>query len=288
MKRNNEQANNEEPPSAKKPKFAKPLSRKKSVPHKQTPTRGDEKILGSEKMDIFTPFTHRQHLFLSEMGNGFSNAPFFENVITVEGNIGCGKSTLLKGLEEIGVKVIQEPVDNIWHRFLPMLYEDPKRWGCTFQFEVFFWYQRLRDQILPEVLGKHSFVAIERSPHSSFHVFCKNLRNQKNVNDWEFDLLSRFFELTKWRPKKIIYLQAEPKKCVERIKKRNRKGEGDIDRGLIKDLHDLHEMFYASGDHDGCNVVTINANLDIDSVCKAALAHVKFDKTDESFDNIIG
>ena len=38
-------------------------------------------------MDIFTPFTHRQHLFLSQM-EGFLKTPTFENVITVEGNIG--------------------------------------------------------------------------------------------------------------------------------------------------------------------------------------------------------
>lgn len=209
------------------------------------------------------------------------NTPFFENVVTVEGNIGCGKSTLLKGFEELGVKVIQEPVDNIWHKFLPLLYEDTKRWGCTFQFEVFFWYQKLRDQILPQVLNEHKFVVIERSPHSSYHVFCKNLAAQQKLNEWEFDLLSRFFELTKWRPKKIIYLQATPEKCIERIKQRNRKGENEIDRVLVNDLHNLHEHFYAEGDHDGCNVVTINANLDIEKVLEAASKHVDFSKSEQ-------
>lgn len=269
--------------------FAKPLKKvKKTLQRKNTPQQGTDKILGMEKISVFTPFTHRQHLFLSEYSN-IGKTPFFENVITVEGNIGCGKSTLLKGLEDIGIKVIQEPVDNIWHKFLPKLYEDPTRWGCTFQFEVFFWYQRLRDQILPEVLGNHSFVAIERSPHSSYHVFCKNLLKQGNLSEWEFDLLSRFFELTKWRPKKILYLQASPEKCVERIKKRNRKGEGEIDRSLIQDLHDLHENFYASGTHDGCNVVTINANQDVKTVCLDALKHVTLDKAiTETFENIIG
>merc|ERR1719499_2811754 len=102
-------------------------------------------------LNAFTPFTARQDKFLKEMN--LPNKPsLFQNVYSVEGNIGSGKSTLLKHFEKRGYTVIQEPVDNVWHDYLPIMYGDVKRWGMTFQMEVLFWYQKLRDNILPDLM----------------------------------------------------------------------------------------------------------------------------------------
>ena len=55
-------------------------------------------------------------------------------VISIEGNIGAGKSTLISYLNLLTIK---EPVDE-WlniggQNLLQKYYEDPKRWGLTFQ-----------------------------------------------------------------------------------------------------------------------------------------------------------
>jgi len=64
-------------------------------------------------------------------------------VVCVEGNIGSGKSTLLANLKQAGFNVISEPIDTIWGRYLPRLYEDLKRWGFCFQMEVMDWFRQL-------------------------------------------------------------------------------------------------------------------------------------------------
>lgn len=39
----------------------------------------------------------------------------------------------------------------------------------------------------------------------------------------------------------IIYLKCEPEICMERIKKRNRKGEESIPLEYLRKVHDRHE-----------------------------------------------
>lgn len=290
MKRNSEQAENEAvehkrmrkiplvpsgvPPSATYTPVGK-------IKLSETPTGNNDPL-----DQAFTPFTQRQHNFLS--AHPFEKqTPFFHNVYTIEGNIGSGKSTLLKKLEDRGIKVIQEPVDNIWQKFLPKLYGDVKRWGCTFQFEVFFWYQRLCDQILPDVLKEHKYVVIERSPHSSFRVFCRNLLNSGKIEEWEFDLLSRFFELTKWNSAQTIYLQVTPDTCVERIKQRNRDGECNIDMELLNNLHDLHEELFVQQKFSMGPVVVVDANQGIEKVCEDAFKLLPQSKGTEEDDFLV-
>ncbi len=55
-------------------------------------------------------------------------------VVSIEGNLGAGKSTLLSFLN---VDTIKQPVD-LWENvggvnILEKYYDDPKRWGFTFQ-----------------------------------------------------------------------------------------------------------------------------------------------------------
>ena len=82
-----------------------------------------------------------------------------------------------------GVTVIQEPVSTIWSKFLPLLYRyetllsddifdlsDPKRWGMTFQSEVFHWYHKLQTTILPK-LKNEELIVVERSAQSSSGIF---------------------------------------------------------------------------------------------------------------------
>merc|ERR1719499_355859 len=140
-------------------------------------------------LNAFTPFTARQDKFLKEMN--LPNKPsLFQNVYSVEGNIGSGKSTLLKHFEKRGFTVIQEPVDNLWYKYLPMMYKDVKRWGMTFQFEVLFWYLELREKILPQLLEQDpdQIIVIERSAHSGLYIFIKNLRDAGLMTEWEHDL----------------------------------------------------------------------------------------------------
>lgn len=275
-------------PEAKRPKISfdtAPRIRITSATGNMTPVGTQFSRL--HELNLLTPFTARQDKFLKEMAEPTPTR--FENVFVVEGNIGSGKSTLLKHFEKRGFTVIQEPVDNLWAKYLPRMYKDVKRWGMTFQFEVLFWYLELRDKILPRLLKDNSqrTIVIERSAHSGLYIFIKNLRQSNLMTEWEYDLLARFFHLTKWNAAKTFYLQVDPETCVQRIKERNRKGEDEIDRQLIQSLHNLHENLYVKKMHDIGEVVCLDARQDTEKVCEDALLHMPSPEN-EKYDNIIG
>jgi deoxyguanosine kinase len=60
-------------------------------------------------------------------------------IYSIEGNIGSGKSTLLKAIAKSisNVAIVPEPIESWQHvdgfNLLDKYYEDPVRWGFTFQ-----------------------------------------------------------------------------------------------------------------------------------------------------------
>jgi len=81
------------------------------------------------------------------------NTPVYSQTICIEGNIGSGKSTLIKSLEGSGYEVHPEPVRERWGQFLPILYNDPARWGMCFQMEVLDWFHSLKEEFKAKHAG---------------------------------------------------------------------------------------------------------------------------------------
>jgi len=114
---------------------------------------------------------------------------YIPGTICVEGNIGSGKSTLLAGLRNVGYCVYEEPVESHWAEHLVRLYDNPKRWGFTFQVEVVDWYKQLVTDLKksahePVIGGGLSQLKIvERSPISTYEIFGTNLREMGNLTD---------------------------------------------------------------------------------------------------------
>eukprot|EP00483_Globobulimina_turgida_P007437 UN07451 len=87
-------------------------------------------------------------------------------------------------------------------------------------------------------------IIVERSALSAITIFAKNLLDTGNMTQWEYSLLERFYSMIAWEPKHILYLRANPNICCERIQKRNRDGECNVDPTLIQNLHDKHELMF--------------------------------------------
>jgi len=257
----------------------KPNEAKRSVGI--TPQRVDPKLPHPSSLRSLSPFTKKQCIFtdslINDLRRSTKNHLFelksFPNVVCVEGNIGCGKSTLLKNCEIAGYTVLQEPVNQTWNKYLPLLYSDPKRWGCTFQLEVLHWFNKLRTLILPSL--KDQIIVIERSPQSSFYIFCQNLFDSGLISEWEVSVIKRTYDAVAWKPGTTIYLQLEPVTCVERIKQRNRKAESDIDVSLIEDLHKRHEEIWANNQHQDIDVYMIDSRQPREQVVQDALNYIK-------------
>lgn len=260
--------------------FATPVMLKLPANKIQTPfQRKKTKKEPEPDNPLFSPFSDRQIRLRNSLEERYETAATttsFPKCICIEGNIGSGKSTLLRKLAEKGYIVLEEPVDKIWDKYLPLYYSDCKRWGMTFQLEVFEWFNKLRTILLPEMCQNHKRIIIERSPQTSFFVFCSYLYENGDMTNWEYDKVKWLYNVITWKAKKVLYLQLEPDLCVERIIQRNRKSESNIpkNRKLIESLHSLHEKVWAQNKDPEIEVICLDASQDIDKVCEDAMKHI--------------
>jgi len=183
----------------------------------------------------------------------------------LEGNIGTGKSTLLKKLEDEGIQVVYEPVDE-WasiknkngKNILEEFYANQARYAYTFQSIAF----RTHIKNIKHC-DKNSVV--ERSVFTHRNVFAKTCYENELMNELEwndyiswFDWLSEEFNI---KPGGYIYLQADPKISYERITKRSRDGEGTITFDYINELHKKHEAWLLNEP----NVLVLNVDEDFEN-----------------------
>ncbi|XP_069461694.1 deoxyguanosine kinase, mitochondrial-like [Ambystoma mexicanum] len=184
--------------------------------------------------------------------------------LSIEGNIAVGKSTFLNLLGKTfqGWHMVTEPV-NKWQsiqgssahsstgNLLQMVYEDPSRWSYLFQ--TYSCMSRFKSQLEPlsEQLIKvqNPVQVFERSVYSDRYVFAKSLFDLGVLSeiewtiyqDWHSFLLREFEERVALNG--ILYLQATPEKCYERLQHRGRLEEKEVELGYLERLHGQHERW---------------------------------------------
>lgn len=181
--------------------------------------------------------------------------PMFKRLFIVEGNIGAGKSTLLGLLEKSfqNIYVIYEPVDK-WtniagSNLLGDFYSTPQRWGFTFElYSMFSKIKLLRDAVLSDA----EIIIMERSILSD-HVFQNLSYNLEKIDLKELAILEEiraFFYQDIPKIDGIIYINTKPVECLQRIKKRKRNEEQNIDVNYLIQLE--KELSYACYNRKHC------------------------------------
>ncbi|XP_030057648.1 deoxyguanosine kinase, mitochondrial isoform X1 [Microcaecilia unicolor] len=184
--------------------------------------------------------------------------------LSVEGNIAVGKSTFVRLLGKINQEwhTVTEPL-NQWQtlqtsktkenssNLLQMIYQDPSRWSYTFQ--TFSCMSRFKAQLEPlsETLLKtqEPVQIFERSVYSDRYVFAQNLFELGYMDevewaiyqDWHSFLVQQFEDRVTLDG--IIYLQATPEKCLERLHGRARLEEQGVQLDYLERLHTQHEKW---------------------------------------------
>ena len=183
-------------------------------------------------------------------------------LVSLEGNIGAGKSTLLEALaQRLGEQVssvgstnwifLREPV-HIWDEIrdsegttiLSKFYANPAKYA--FAFQIMAYTTRLHElrRLLrenPQCRG----VICERSLEADKHIFAKMLHSDGLIEDVMYNIYERFFNEYEdmYKVSGIIYVDADPEVCHQRIIKRSRDGETNITLEYLTKCRDYHSAW---------------------------------------------
>jgi deoxyguanosine kinase len=159
--------------------------------------------------------------------------------IVVEGVIGVGKTTLARLLSErLQAKLVLEEVEE--NPFLKDFYRDRARYA--FQTQMHFLFSRYQQQRgLPQMeLFRERMVAD--------YLFQKDrIFASLNLSERELALYERmvgWLELEIMKPDVVVYLQASPDTLMERIGRRARPYEKEMEREYIKQLNEAYNHFF--------------------------------------------
>ncbi len=161
--------------------------------------------------------------------------------IAIAGNIGVGKSELSMRLAtKLGWKAFLEPVAE--NPYLSDFYEDMARWA--FPSQLFFLTQRLRQHYL---LSRETGQVIQdRSVYENAEVYARILHDKGYITkrDWETyrSVYETLIEILP-PPNLIVYLQAAVPTLWDRIARRGRSFEQNMDTGYLQELNELYDVW---------------------------------------------
>jgi deoxyadenosine/deoxycytidine kinase len=200
-------------------------------------------------------------------------------IVSIEGNIGSGKSTLLANLQKYfdndkKIIFLKEPVDE-WSTIfdennvtmLEKFYSDQKKYSFSFQMMAYI----SRLAILKQTLAtnNNSIIITERSLFTDRLVFAKMLYDSGNIEVVNYKIYLKWFDTfaIDYPVKFVIYVNASPGVCFERIIKRSRKGESNIPLNYLENCHKYHEEMIMSSNSEYIQksnmLLLLDGNIDI-------------------------
>lgn len=160
--------------------------------------------------------------------------------IVVEGPIGVGKTSLCNRLaEHLSADALLEQAEE--NPFLERFYQSPRHAALPTQ--LFFLFQRARQ--IQELRQSDMFAAPVRV--SDYLMDKDKLFAQITLDDDEFRLYEQVYSsltLDTPRPDLVIYLQAPVTTLIERVFKRGRKVERNIESTYLEKLTEAYTKFF--------------------------------------------
>jgi deoxyadenosine/deoxycytidine kinase len=161
--------------------------------------------------------------------------------LVIEGVIGAGKTSLSRMLSDrLGSQLVLEEVEE--NPFLKDFYRDRDRYA--FQTQMHFLFSRYQQQRNLRQTDLFSDKLVADYLFQKDRIFAS-----LNLVDKELGLYERlvgWLELDVVKPDVVVYLQASTETLMERITRRNRSFEKDMDRAYIERLNDAynHHFFH--------------------------------------------
>jgi deoxyadenosine/deoxycytidine kinase len=193
-----------------------------------------------------------------------------KGILSIEGNIGVGKSTLLDLLKarDYGssqkVVFMQEPVDQ-WSTIrneagdtiLSCFYQDPSKYAFTFQVMAFTSRLAAFKRVVQEN-PDYELIVCERSLEADRNIFAQMMRDQGSMEPMVYQVYEMLYETTasEFPVSNIVYLDASPDTCLERIAKRGRAGEAGIGLDYLETCKSYYDKWLSNRE----NVVRLDVN----------------------------
>ncbi len=159
--------------------------------------------------------------------------------IVVEGVIGVGKTSLARMLgERFDARLNLEAVED--NPFLPGFYADPARYA--FQTQIFFLLSRFRQQL--QLFQGELF---QRRVVGDYHFDKDLIFANITLSDEELTLYKHVADALAPRvpkPELVIYLQAGMDSLLERISRRGRRMEKDIEPRYLETLSEAYNHYF--------------------------------------------
>ncbi|MCC6651392.1 MAG: deoxynucleoside kinase [Candidatus Eisenbacteria bacterium] len=174
--------------------------------------------------------------------------------LVIEGVIGAGKTSLCRLLSErLSAQLVLEEVEE--NPFLKDFYKDRARYAFQTQMHFLFSrYQQQRD-LKQTNLFNDKLVAD--------YLFQKDrIFASLNLVDRELAMYERlvtWLELDVVKPDIVVYLQAHPDTLMERIAKRNRPFERDMEKDYIARLNDAYNHYFFH--YTDTPLLVVNTNM---------------------------
>lgn len=189
--------------------------------------------------------------------------------IAVEGPIGVGKTSLVKRIcEEFNAKGIFEDVEA--NPFIRDFYRDRRKFA--FQTQIFFLLNRYQQQkeLQQQELFEETYIADYIFPKDRIFAYL-------NLDENELALYEQIYQLLDARlikPDLVIYLQATADVLLQRIKKRGKDFETNLDGEYLDELVHAYNRFFFYYDETPLLVVNtseidfVNSDEDFNSLVK--------------------
>jgi deoxyadenosine/deoxycytidine kinase len=182
-------------------------------------------------------------------------------LIGVAGMVGAGKSTLSRALAaRFGLQLALESVDehNPWlERFYAGTAEDMRQYALQLQLH----FLATRFESMRRMRGMGGSWVLDRTWYEDAEIFARGLAEQELMSADEWELYSRLYRELLFAPaarppKLLVYLHAPLETLLERIQRRGRPKEKDVEPAYWASLHARYERWIDGFRH--CPVLTLD------------------------------